>query len=102
MSIQEAIKKSIEGGYYRFINGKGADNKTLRQLVSVQYDMNEATGEIEKQLLDPLFWQCLGKSLGWGAIGNESILTPEWKIYWHRFIDYLAEGKSAEEFFKEL
>jgi hypothetical protein len=60
MSIQEAIKKAIEGGYYRFINGKGADNKTLRQLVSVQYDMNEevninAYSSIEKHCqCDPI------------------------------------------------
>lgn len=77
-------------------------------------------------LLDPTFWQALGKGLGWenrvcffcgekyrkidgeyheycdkcSKPFHEEI--PEYKYHWHRFIDHLAEGKDAESFFKEL
>lgn len=72
-------------------------------------------------LLDPLFWQALGKGLGWGETmhrleyfvdGEEKYLywkgenghqyTPHiigWKYYMHRFIDHLAEGKDIDSFF---
>lgn len=36
---------------------------------------------------DPLFWQALGKSLGW---------EDEWKNYWHLFIDHISNDKSAD------
>lgn len=99
MTIQEAIKKAIEEGW----NYNGSD-------------MNEYTGyehNIKPQLafLDPQFWVCLGKAMGW----KKEISCPDhrpccivmhyemiWKPYWHDFIDALAEGKSAESFFKEL
>lgn len=65
-------------------------------------------------LLDPLFWQALGKARGWKEyMYNDGIQsdrpdrqyaswTLTWKHYWHCFIDHLAEGKSAEEFFATL
>src|SRR3990167_11296749 len=59
--------------------------------------------------LDKNFWVALGKSLGWGQgvfFYNNFIDGKEnndgWRIYWHRFIDHLAGGKTPEEFFKEL
>lgn len=67
----------------------------------------------ESYLIDPKFWQALGKSLGWGekckncgSIANglcqEHKYIRDWKIPWHRFIDHLAEGKDVDEFFKDL
>jgi hypothetical protein len=90
-------------------------------------------------LLDPLFWQCLGKALGWGGervlidekghpkewmfdehcdkcgeiivdqeegcpdrCESDNAPIPSWLYHWHRFIDHLAEGKNAEEFFSNL
>lgn len=103
-----------------------------------------------KILLDPLFWQALGKGMRWNrdekAIEQlerdikfenvyyenakaypteteqfyqaldrtrEKIQTMYsrleahkgnliWKDHWNRFIEYLASGKSAEEFFNQL
>lgn len=71
--------------------------------------------------LDPLFWQALGKGLGWGEKacmecgfngrfddyhGDCGICTGKayagWQFHWHCFIDSLAEGKNPEGFFKEL
>lgn len=77
-----------------------------------------STSEI---LLDPLFWQALGKGLGWKEDakatesyrgkevlgpghfgGGEIYLLGEWAKQMHRFINHLIEGKEAEEFFKEI
>ena len=101
MTIQQTIQKAIEGGY----KGGGrefltADIESWRNQVLV--------------FLDPLFWQALGKILGWEKqFGNYSeketkrllekgALIPRWLYQWHRFIDHLAEGKSVESFFREL
>lgn len=54
-------------------------------------------------LLDPLFWQALGKAMGWKEemwwVNN---YIEAWKYHWHRFIDHLAEGKDADSFFQDL
>ncbi len=69
-------------------------------------------GALQEGVLDPLFWQALGKGLGWEI--KESVgRTPQgyrlkttrgvdWEIMWHRFIDHLAEGKDVDSFFTNL
>ena len=54
--------------------------------------------------LDPNFWRCLGKALGWGkdTYDYERGEDTDWKWHWHRFIDALSEGKTADDFFGEL
>jgi len=115
--MKEAIQKAIEGGYVTgFMYDKLAKIDPL--------------GAVEILLLDPKWWQCLGKALGWREIcadcGGEVTRkqTPEYPklaglswcpqrceaknfqeghLYqWHRFIDNLAEGKDVNEFFNEL
>jgi hypothetical protein len=34
--------------------------------------------------------------------GTPSETVQEWLMFWHRFIDHLAEGKNAESFFASL
>lgn len=77
--IEQAIKEAVEKGGYQ-----------------APYP-NE---EISPILLDPLFWQALGRVTtgSWDA-GEKN---PRWLRMWHRFIDALAVGKSAEQFFAEL
>lgn len=106
MTIQEAIKKSIEGGYTKNLN------------VEILMKLPEyAKHQIWN---DPHFWQALGKAMRWDEKGgliyqHTWIGSKENKIYlkgkesmkvwlyeWHKFIDHLAEGKSIEEYFKEL
>lgn len=62
-------------------------------------------------LLDPAFWQALGKAEGWPTAEREEMRGIEpndvsaafgWLKYWHRFLDHLASGKSADEFFEEI
>lgn len=88
--MKEAIQKAIGGGYpegkYTFSVSGG----------HVKTDTNAI-------FLDPLFWQALGKAMGWKEWERESEdMRHQWRINWHRFIDHLAEGKDAESFFNEL
>jgi len=81
----QAIKKAIEGG--------------------LDYSPISPRANPELLFLKPLFWKCLGKSLGWGKEDEQIALIYKWKAwqyYWHSFIDHLAEGKDIDSFFKEL
>lgn len=110
--MEQAIELAIKGGW------------------STSYVSLNSKKYYEKYLLDPLFWQALGKSLGWNkteyheskgieviAVGKHKCnqkCSPRlnyygvewvgevWKFHWHRFIDHLAEGKDVEEFFTNL
>lgn len=82
MTEQQLIKAAIEGGWRKEDIGK--------KLVKT-----EATLVLEKALLDPKFWQAVGKVEGWGG--------PEAWIYkMHEMIDALADGQSISEFVKGL
>lgn len=95
--MKTAIQKAIEGGW--------KDNRTVLKVAFSKLQVDAIA------LLDPLFWQALGRSLGWGDKNTSmwdikgtifEIEMPEWEHHWHRFIDHLAEGKDAESFFNEL
>ena len=104
MSINEAIKKAIEGGWF--------PKATRLQFVF------EERGHVEvfedyHIFLDPLFWQALGKSLGWSeeneykcrrspAYNWQTIRRSGWHAKWIELIDHLAEGKDAESWFGEI
>ncbi len=96
------MKEAIEGGY---------------KLSFFEGEMVAKTGDLVhpvmmyKELLDPLFWQSLGKALGWDEIRlgkPEGHAIPwgeeywQWRYEWHCFIDHIAEGKDVDSFFKEL
>lgn len=105
MTIQEAINKAVKSGW---------DCGKLRS-----FDGVECLDEAEV-CLDPSFWQALGKSLGWVAVCNGCgvnnakeckcddgysklpEIVDEWLYHWHSLIDHLAEGKSPEDYFKNL
>ena len=100
MTTEEAIKKAIEAGFRDYPS---------------TWDLNEyfvATSDAASQIfLDPSFWQSLGKALAWNE-KVEMLPCPEcdekhlwfgkWLVEWHRFIDHLAQGKTADEFFATL
>lgn len=88
--VKEAVKLSVERGY---------------PATHFKYD---------SIFLDPLFWEALGKSLGWekktvrgklcgieGCTGKH-LEGTDWKDQMHRFVDALSEGQTPDEFFKEL
>lgn len=95
--IEESIKRAVAAGW----------PITLKEKYQRDNLAGHLTGDFwQKHVCDPLFWQALGKSEGWKAIGIEvgekAELQDGWKYYWHSFIDHLAEDKPAEDFFKSL
>lgn len=120
--MKKIIKKAIEGGYdfKGNINSVGlGDGKwgidTLspgtivisRKEVTIDYaEIVKYKMDISTILLDPKFWQTLGKAEGWRSEYYSSedadIIMEPWRVQWHQFIDHLAEGKPAEEFFAGL
>lgn len=91
--MKQAITKAIEGGYQPKIFGYANGNFSHKN---------------EVIWCDPAFWQALGKAEGWNGAnfgnGRETLRSwvPHWKDMWHRFIDKIASGGTAEEFFTEL
>lgn len=59
-------------------------------------------------LLDPQFWVALGRACGWreenGSICRDASCQAchEYMRQWHRFIDWIAEGKDTDDFFTNL
>jgi len=118
MTIQEVMDKAVGGGYH--INGSDG-MQTYYSGASRDYsawtrkDNNSSfMVAVEETFLDPVFWQALGRGLGWDhelvtihAVdnGRPTIVTrvgQHWFYHWHRFIDFLAEGKTVEEFFESI
>jgi len=88
MTIQQAIETAIWGGW----------------IVTKDSFHKEGNYNYAAVLLKPLFWQALGKAMGWRVIdlGLRQSGGIYWLDEWHRFIDHLAEGKSAESWFEGL
>lgn len=126
MTLKQAIEKAIEGGWKlkhyekyeqkpkflvaeRKANGSVLynpywfemhiittyrDNKPLTQIEMVR---------IELVLLDPSFWQSLGKAMGWGEEKKVGMNWVYGYIYhWHSLIDHLVDGESIESYFEKL
>ena len=100
---QQAIQLAIEKGGYKpaygedmvYLDSEPEDGLRYRKLVG--------TNLIPESRIfhDPLFWQALGKALGW----EQSEGNGEYPVYrdkWHQFIDHIMSGKDAESWFKEL
>jgi hypothetical protein len=98
VTITQAINKAQGGGYkFSFVAQYWRDDK-MHPIHPHEYPLNGI-------LLDPAFWQALGKAMWWDwwDENNSSLATsPVWRLEWHHFIDYLADGKTAEGFFEQL
>lgn len=114
--MEKAIQKAIEGGWNKIWTScetpTGISKSHDYRDWNIQWK-DTTVPQIVRQndfLLDPLFWQALGKAMGWGKKMSVSIAsgggtawhTKKWQAHWHDFIDHLAEGKDAESFFAEL
>ncbi len=99
MTIEQTIKKAIEGGY----NGIFTDSEKIQDQVTA----------IKDSLLDPKFWKALGKGLGYKD--SYSTNDPEWKVMifgemekrnwrtlFRNFTEHLIKGESIETFFEEF
>ncbi len=90
--IEKAIREAaFKGGYKRW--------KDIPSPLKggVQIDLEDS-----EVLLDPTFWQALGKARGWSSERSALYNRPIWHAQWIYFIDHLAEGKDAESFFAAL
>lgn len=94
--MKQAIQKAIEGGYKM--------RRTARGVSETEPTARDLGRHWRSLVLDPLFWQSLGKALGWTIEAEDSIWKDqeEWKMAWHRFLDHLTAGKDPEEFFTNL
>jgi hypothetical protein len=118
MTIAEVLKKATEGGYH--INGSDGI-ATLYIGANDEYSAWTRTDNdssflvpVEETFLDPLFWQALGRTLGWsegcdlaitcvhGAEECQSCRGYYWMYQWHCFIQALAHGNPPEAFFARL
>jgi hypothetical protein len=115
MTIQEAIAKAKEGG-------APWEPWNVQQPHKLYVTPSEV-------FMSPEFWRCLGKAMGWKKYtwtswkgwnelwteyptDDDSYNSPfenaycqrhiTYVMFWHRFIDHLAEGKDIESFFKNL
>lgn len=105
--MNEAIKLAIEKGGYEFRNYL---NNEDAHLMSLPFK------EVESIILDPLFWQSLGKALGWGqkdklftfAYSDNSTsiahsgFRDEWQFHAHQYFDIKMTNGNEEEFWKGL
>lgn len=135
--MEQAIKKAIEGGY-QYTGGSFIKNPVKTyiecgfiiqkgQPTSDGWDGGTARHKIsnivfETLLLDPLFWQALGKQQGWNfhceVCGWEKEKNDNhwyckqcermetfnigWLHHWHSFIDHIANGGDIDDFFNNL
>lgn len=94
MTIHEAIEAAKKGGW---------NDEECAPPIGSRDRFNR-----EKMVLDPLFFQALGKSLGWreeeGWLNEGEVVPklPEWKSNWINLILHLSEGGSIESFFEPL
>ncbi len=99
MTIEQVIKKAIDGGFENYPSDAFLNEHWIC--------MHDTACQI---FLDPSFWRSLGKAMGWAETyapiqivkGTNGELLQSWLSNWHRFIDHLADGKRAEEFFEKL
>lgn len=100
--LEQAIKDAGTVGY-KDISSIGAFVPGAKPAI---YIHELATLYKERTLLDPAFWQALGKARGWGSygVGTHSGFYPNegWLVNWHALIDHLAADGTIEEFFKSL
>ncbi len=100
--IEKAIREAVEKEGYR-------SDFTPSILMPIE-DFVAHLAKVNAAVLDPAFWQALGKARGWKNDPRDvlrermggGIVAPPWISIWHRFIDHLAEGKDAESFFATL
>ena len=110
--MEQAIKLAIEGGWGGKLKPNVVIEKLENECIGFHYPdkYDGVSMSVYDILMQPIFWQALGKSLGWdeGEIDDKTYGDGKysqdwmWIHKWHSFIDHIAEGKDKEEFFKEL
>jgi hypothetical protein len=118
MTIQDAIKHAVTGGYHldsadgvaiAFIGANDEYSAWTRTDTESSFMIS-----VQETLLDPRFWHALGRTLGWEAGCDLTITCAHgaeecrrghgtyWMYQWHCFIQALAEGHTPAAFFAQL
>lgn len=95
--LKQAIVDAVEKGGYQGMGWKSG----VKWIIEHQ---------IPHVLLDPFFWQAIGRARGWDEGGitaekNWQITYSQnwmWAHQWHRLISHLVAGKGVESFFATL
>ena len=105
MTIKKTIEKAIEGGWKNW-------ERHFTHKTNIALDGEDEFGIVAQIILDPSFWQALGKSLGWEKKCSVGSLCDENNRHgcphdeaisrWHTLIDHLDIGGSIESYFKTL
>lgn len=101
---KEAIEKAIEGGW---------DCKIVKQEPLEMRRKNSEHISHTQAALDPLFWQALGKSLGWEMIWNgqymntrhnpkELVMVEGWEYNAHRLYDLILTNGDTDAYWEEI
>lgn len=103
-SLEQAIKDAVEKGGY----DTPSSQNYVHLAIGSKNPPDWKEDAQQEFLLDPAFWQALGKARGWpdssvGQVykGNMISMLP-WEWAWHHLIDHLASGKDVESFFETL
>jgi len=99
--MEQAIKKAIEGGY------KGGKWNTITKEYCLDFfELNNRHKIMYSYLVDPLFWECLGKALGWKQQDKikefGDFFNYDYRDYMHSFIDHIADKGTPDDFFNKL
>jgi len=93
---QQFIEDAIAGGWlYKGTKHLFDSLDGLDVILRLKGSANRFRVPVERLLLDPSFFQAVGKTRGWISNCNEH--ATAWEHYWHRFIDHLADGKTIDE-----
>ena len=108
---QQIIQDAIEGEWtfnvlepLNFtIDEIDGDNVTFIAPGGTEDFPNQLETLVQYLFLDPLFWQAVGKTRGWGDVDvNGEYQYPEARNKWHQFIDHLADGNDYETALSEI
>lgn len=102
--LNEAIKLAIEKGGYNAELCKPSENKLGKWH---SFNCPETINGQKDLVLDPLFWQALGKALEERFEKSQapsfvSFDKWDWTYYAHQYFDLIMTEQSTDEFWKSL
>jgi hypothetical protein len=117
MIPKEIIEKAIEGGWKRGVDAsKNVFSFDIYES-GIVYSVDPVMYiDAEEMIIDPLFWQSLGKALGWdkedeenlklyhasGGYGRMPVTIYKWNKNAHNFYNLLLTSGNTEKFWKDL
>ena len=100
MNIQEAITKAVEEGWNAELSTPEHKKFPRTHIQGIDLEGQEQTLCLWQVVCDPLFWQALGKAMGWDEKSGWGF--EEWRHKQTSLISHLQDGGTIESFFKEL